>query len=171
MKKIEIARQTNFIIALLLIHFAFFGYLSNVYPKFDSTEPLLNQQLGLTILFLYQVMFSPSSFLSTIILFLIVYVMVIREHFYEYGIRNSIWLVLFIIIESWIWYWFIIGRFDIIAIGVYFTRIESYITILVLLGVNLLAALLGAITKESYRAYTRRAESIKNKEDTRRGVI
>ena len=157
-KKIEIARQTNFILALLLIHFVFFGYLSNFYLK----------SIGERVLFLYQVMLNPISFLSTVILFLIVYFMVLREHFFEYGIRNSIWLVPFIIIESWIWYWFIIERFDITIIGVYFIRIESYINILFLLGINLLAALLGAITKETYRAYVRRGEAFKIKQSKSR---
>ncbi|TFG13186.1 MAG: hypothetical protein EU535_05310 [Promethearchaeota archaeon] len=169
MKKIEIARQTNFILALMLIHFVFFGYIANVYPKTELA--LENQELGLTILFLYQVMLNPSSFLSTIILFLIIFVMVLREPFFEYGIRNSIWLVLFIMIESWIWYWFIIEQIDIIAIGVYFLRIETYLTILLLLGINLLAALLGAITKETYRARIKKAELIKIKKDTKKGII
>ena len=145
-KKIDIGRQTNFILAILLIHFVFFGYLCNIYLK----------SIGTRVLFLYQVMFSPVSYLSTIILVLIVFVMVFREHFYEYGIRNSIWLIPVIIIESWIWYWFIIARFDITVIGAYFLRIESYITILSLLGINLLAAFLAAFTKEWYRARKKR---------------
>jgi hypothetical protein len=149
-KKIDIGRQTNFIFALLLTHFVFFGYLSNIYLK----------SIGTRVLFLYQVLFSPVSFPSAIILALIVYIMVLREHFYEYGIRNSIWLILFIMIESWIWYWFIIARFDITVIGVYFLRIETYITILSLLGINLLSAFLAAFTKEMYRAHMKKtAES------------
>jgi len=145
-KKIDIGRQTNFILAILLIHFVFFGYLCNIYLK----------SIGTRVLFLYQVMFSPVSYLSAIILGLIVFIMVFREHFYEYGIRNSIWLIPVIIIESWIWYWFIIARFDITVIGAYFLRIESYITILSLLGINLLAAFLAAFTKEWYRARKKR---------------
>ena len=89
-KKIEIGRQSNFILAILLLHFIFFGYLSNVYKK----------AIGDGILFLYKVMFDPASYISVIILVVIVFIMVFRETFYEYGIRNSIWLVPFIIIES-----------------------------------------------------------------------
>ena len=100
--KIEFSRQGNFILALLLLHFVFFGYLSNVYEK----------TIGEGVLFLYQVIFNPISILSGIILFGIVFLMVLRENFYEYGIRNSIWLIPFIIVMSWIWYWFING-FDI----------------------------------------------------------
>ena len=147
--KIEFSRQGNFILALLLLHFVFFGYLSNVYEK----------TIGEGVLFLYQVIFNPISILSGIILFGIVFLMVLRENFYEYGIRNSIWLIPFIIVMSWIWYWFING-FDITMIGIYFLRYETYINILVLLGINLLSALLAAITKESYARYSRKIEEI-----------
>ncbi|MFX0076694.1 MAG: hypothetical protein ACFE96_14720, partial [Candidatus Hermodarchaeota archaeon] len=94
-----------------------------------------------------------------IILFGIVFLMVLRENFFEYGIRNSIWLVPAIIIMSWIWYWFING-FNIFMIGIYFLRWETYINILILLGINLLSALLAAVTKESYTRFSRRVKEI-----------
>ncbi len=148
-KKIDFGRQGNFILALLLTHFLFFGYLSNVYRK----------DIGEGVLFLYQVMFHPRSFLSVLILCVIVFIMVFREQFYEYGIKNSIWLVPFIVIESWIWYWFISESFDITIIGGYFLRIESYTTILVLLGINLFTAILAAITKERYKIYRKKIKT------------
>ena len=140
--KIEIGRQGNFIFALLLIHFVFFGYICNVCEK----------NTGDGILFLYKIFFSPMSILSGIILFAIVFIMVVRENFFEYGIRNSIWLIPFIIVMSWIWYWFIYG-FDLGMIGFYFIRFESYLTILTLLGINLLAALTASIAKEKYSRF------------------
>jgi len=137
--KIEFSRQGNFILASLLIHFIFFGYICYVYEK----------SIGENILFLYKVMFTPTAFFSAIILFFIVFIMVFRESFYEYGIRNSIWLVPLIIIESWIWYFFII-EFNLAIIPLYFTKFESYLTILSLLGINLLAAVTGAFAKQKY---------------------
>jgi hypothetical protein len=157
-KKIEFARQTNFILALLLIHFVFFGYLSNVYTK--SEFDIVNQAIGERILFLYQVMFNPNSFFAAIILFAIVFLMVFRERFFEYGIRNSIWLIPFIIVMSWVWYWFIIERFDISVIWGYFLRWESYVTIFVLLGINILAAILAAIAREKYDVFITRVKKI-----------
>lgn len=149
-KKIEFARQTNFILALLLIHFVFFGYLSNVYEK----------SIGEGVLFLYQVLFHPQSYFALIILVAIVFLMAFRESFFEYGIRNSIWLVPFIMIQSWIWYWFIIENFDISLIWGYFTRIESYITILTLLGVNISTAILASIARQKYNSYLTRVKKI-----------
>ena len=153
-KKIDIGRQGNFILSLLLIHFLFFGYLSNIYLN-DSSD----NSIGDGILFLYKVMFSPYSYLSAIFLFLIIFLMTFRENFYEYGMRNSIWTIPFIIFESWVWYWFING-FDLALIGVYFIRIESYLTILSLLALILCATFLGAITKEKYKAYKEKVLTI-----------
>ncbi|MCK4285575.1 MAG: hypothetical protein KAX18_05200 [Candidatus Lokiarchaeota archaeon] len=153
-KKIDIGRQGNFILGLLLIHFLFFGYLSNVYINNIPADTI-----GDGILFLYKVMFSPISFLSAIFLFLIIFFMTFRENFFEYGMRNSIWTIPFIIVESWIWYWFING-FNIALIGVYFIRIESYLTILTLVALVLSATFLGAITKEKYKAFKEKALTI-----------
>lgn len=147
--KIEFGRQGNFIVALLLLHFVFFGYICNIYEK----------AVGDKVLFLYKAFFDPIAILSGIILFGIVFLLVLRENFFEYGIRNSIWLIPFIIVMSWIWYWFING-FDISMIGIYFLRFETYINILVLLGIILLSALLAAITKESYARLSRKEKEI-----------
>ena len=135
--KIEFSRQGNFILAILLIHFVFFGYLSIIFEK----------QIGERILYLYKLFIDPISYFSIIILFAIVFIMVLREKFFEYGIRNSIWLTPIIIIQSFIWFWIMYG-FDITIIGEFFTRYEGYVTILSILGVNLFAAILAAIFKQ-----------------------
>ncbi|MHA1725945.1 MAG: hypothetical protein ACTSXH_14115 [Promethearchaeota archaeon] len=86
--------------------------------------------------------------------------MAFRETFYEYGIRNSIWLILFIIIESWIWYWIIFKNFDLFVIIFYFSNLESYITILSLLGINLLASILGSAVKYKYKEHIKKSTEI-----------
>ena len=147
--KIELGRQGNFIVALLLLHFVFFGYISNIYQK----------NIGDGVLFLYKVIFNPTSILSGLILFGIVFLLVMRENFFEYGIRNSLWLIPAIIIMSWIWYFFING-FNIFMIGIYFLRLETYLNILVLLGIILLSALVASVVKESYGRFSRRVKEI-----------
>ena len=150
--KIDISRQGNFILALLLIHFVFFGYLSNIFQK----------QIGEKILYLYQIFIDPEYYLSIIILFAIVFVMVLREKFFEYGIRNSIWLTPIIIIQSFIWFWMMFG-FDITIIGDFFTRYEGYVTIFSILGVNLFAAILAAIFKQ-YRNKWKKLDQLNGEE-------
>ena len=146
--KIDLSRQGNFIVAILLIHFVFFGYLSNIFQK----------EIGEKILYLYQIFIDPSSYLSIIILFAIVFVMVFRETFFEYGIRNSIWLTPIIIAQSFIWTWIMYG-FNLTIIGDFFTRYEGYVTILSILGLNLFAAISAAILKQ-YKDKIRKMRTI-----------
>lgn len=147
--KIDLSRQGNFIFAILMIHFVFFGYICNVYLK----------SIGGDIIFIHKILFNPASFLALIILIGIVFLMGFRENFYEYGIRNSIWLIPIIIGESWIWSWFING-FNIAIIGVFFINLDGYLTILSLLGINLLTAILAGFTKQKYQEYLKRAKKI-----------
>lgn len=149
-KKIDTGRQANFILALILIHFLFFGYISNRYEK----------TIGEDILYLYKIMFNPYSFISLIILITIVFIMVFRENFFEYGLRNNIWLTPFIIVESWIWYIFING-FDVLpAIGRFFISYEGYLTIFSLLSINFFTAVLAAITKEKYKKFIEKQKEL-----------
>ena len=135
--KIELGRQGNFILGLFLIYFVFFGYICNAYRK----------NIGQELIFLNQAFFNPSTFLSLIILFLIIFFVSLREKFFEYAIRNSIWYIPAIMIMSWFWYWFIFG-FDATVFYIYFIRIEGYLTLISLLCVNLLAAILASIINE-----------------------
>jgi hypothetical protein len=150
-KKFEFSRQGNFILALLLVHFVFFGYICNVYERTITEE----------VLFLHLVLFNPTSYFAFIILFAIVFILVFREQFFEYGLRNSMWLIPFIIFESWIWYWFIIMEFDITVIGMYFLRFETYITIFTLFGIILISAIIAAAAKEKYKSYIDRIKKLK----------
>lgn len=154
--KIDFGRQGNFVFAVLMIHFVFFGYISNVYEK----------SIGNRVLFLYQVLFNPASILSLIILILIIFFMSFREQFFEYGIKNSIWLLPVIIIESWIWYLFINGfQADLGALAgqmftLYFLSYESYLTILTILVINILSAVLGSFAKQKYKEYVARIKRV-----------
>ncbi|MFX1364352.1 MAG: hypothetical protein ACFFCE_00720 [Promethearchaeota archaeon] len=151
--KIELARQGNFIVAILMTHFIFFGFIANVYEK----------SIGEDILFLYKVLFSPQSFVSTFLLIAIIFFIVLREPFFEYGIRNSIMLTPIIVGMSWIWYWFIVG-FDITIIPLYFIKFEAYLTIISILGINLTSAILASILKEIYREQKKSKKQIIIKE-------
>jgi len=147
--KIDLGRQGNFLFAILLIYFIFFGYICNyVYPK--TADDLINESIGERIVFIYQVLFNPSSFLSLIILIAIVFLMVFREKFYEYGLRNSFWLSFIIIGISFIWYWFIVESFDLTIIYRFFIMYEGYLTILCLIGINMSTAVLASKARQKY---------------------
>ncbi|MHA2185928.1 MAG: hypothetical protein ACXAAI_13115 [Promethearchaeota archaeon] len=147
--KIEFNRQGNFIITILAIYFLFFGYISLVYEE----------NVGDRLLFLYQVFFVPESYLSLIILMGIVFIMVFREQFFEYGIRNSFYILIIIILISWLWYWFI-SDFSFLFLTWYFIRIETYITFACLFCAIFLSAILGATAKEKYKRYKEKIQKI-----------
>lgn len=150
-KKIEFGRQANFLLAIVLIHFVFFGYISNRYKK----------SIGENIFYLHTILFNPYSLVSFIILFLIVFLMVFRENFFEYGIRNSIWITPIIMGESWFWYIFTTSSLDVFAaIGRFFTSYQGYLTIFSLLTINVFTAILAAIAKEKYKEYLKKVTKI-----------
>ncbi|MFW9999487.1 MAG: hypothetical protein ACFE9Q_03155 [Candidatus Hodarchaeota archaeon] len=149
--KIDLGRQTNFVLAILLIYFVFFGYVCNLYPK--TADQLINESIGEKVVFIYQALFNPYSILSLVILILIIFFMAFREKFFEYGIRNSFWLTFIIIGLSFIWYWFIVERFDLTIIAQFFTRYEGYLTIASLLSINTFTAVLAAISRRQYDKY------------------
>jgi len=149
--EIDLSRQSNFLLALILIHFVFFGFICNIFLK----------NIGEELLFLYQILFNPTTVISLVILIAIVFFMVMREDFFEYGVRNSLWLTPFIIIMSWIWYWFL-NDLDVTFIGQYFIRIESYLTILSILAINFLTAVVASIIKEKYKKYIEKLKKIEN---------
>jgi len=87
--------------------------------------------------------------------------MVFREKFFEYGLRNSIWIIPFIIGMSWIWYFLITpGSNLLVIIGVFFIRIESYLTIFTLLGINLVTAIVASVAREEYQKYLDKVKKI-----------
>lgn len=158
--KIDFSRQSNFILALLLLYFVFFGYICNTYVVLNFRGQVSEvKDISVKLLFLYQILFSPESILSLLILFLIVFVMALREDFFEHAIRSSIWLMPAILIMAWIWHWIIYG-FNIFIIGTFFLSWEGYVTILSLLGINLLSSISASIIKQKYRQIIGKSEEL-----------
>ncbi|MBY9014131.1 MAG: hypothetical protein KGD68_00425 [Candidatus Lokiarchaeota archaeon] len=147
--KIELARQGTFIVTIILIHFVFFGYIANVYEK----------TIGINIIFLNKILFSPVSYLSTLILIAIVFFLVFREAFFEYGLRNSIMLVPIMIGMSWVWSW-IMNGFNLIIIPLFFISLDGYLTIISIFGINLATAILASILKQRYKEYKKKVKEI-----------
>jgi len=152
--KIELARQGNFIVAILLIHFIFFGYIANVIEIYQWDLSYIYEQSKSfeDIIFLNKILFSPASYLSTLILIAIVFILAFRETFFEYGLRNSIMLVPIIIGMSWLWSW-IINGFNLLIIPLFFITLDGYLTIISLLGINFATAILASILKQKYKEY------------------
>ncbi|MFX1456296.1 MAG: hypothetical protein ACFFDB_13060 [Promethearchaeota archaeon] len=141
--KIKLGRQGNFFLGLILIYFLFFGYITSEYLR-DIWGVI---HVGDRLIFLHQILFDSSTFFSFIILFGIMFFIALREPFFEYAVRNSIWYIPAILIMSWFWYWVLYG-FNPAVFYMYFIQIEGYLTILSLLCINLFAAILASIINE-----------------------
>jgi len=160
-KKIDLSRQGNFILAILLIHFLVFGSICVIFRSDIELEIIYLHQL-LSFEFRSLKLYTTYSvyipiFLPYIFLCLTVIILVLREHFFEYGIKNSIWIIPLIIIESWIWYWVIYG-FDLSIFVLYFARLEGYLTIILLFSTNIGLAIFTSIIKQEYIKRTKKIE-------------
>jgi len=157
--KIELARQGNFVVAILLIHFIFFGYIANVIEIYQRDLSYIYEESKsfVDIIFLNKILFSPASYLSTLILIAIVFFLAFRETFFEYGLRNSIMLVPIIIGMSWLWSW-IINGFNLMIIPLFFGTLDGYLTIISLFGINFATAILASILKQKYKEYKTKIE-------------
>ena len=76
-EKIEITKQGNFILSLLGMHFIFFGYICLVYNEFITEYGVISYE----IIFLNRIFFSKTTWLASIIVFLIIAFMAFRENF------------------------------------------------------------------------------------------
>ena len=76
-------------------------------------------------------------------------------------VSDYIWIIPFIIGISWMWYFLMSsGSNLLIIIGTYFIRIEAYLTILMLVLINLVIAIIGSVAKEKYLQYTEKKKEI-----------
>ena len=51
---------------------------------------------------------------------------------------------------SFIWYWFVVESFDLSIIGKFFSTYEGYLTILILIGINMSTAILASLARQKY---------------------
>jgi len=154
--KINLSRQGNFLLSILLIYFVFFGYICNIYNINEGYKTI-----GSDLIFLYRVLFGSFSYFSSIILIIIVFLMAYREDYFQYALRNAIWLTPIIIGISWLWYWIIYG-FNFFMIVNFFINLEGYITILSIFGINFGTALLASYLKIRYLDYIKKLDLIKS---------
>lgn len=139
--KIDVGRQTNFIIALLLLYFVFFGLICNT----------LGRDVGTDLIYVYKTFPAVYFGLPILVLFGICFFLAYSENLWIYGIKNALWLVPLTVVLSWTWYW-VIGGFSFTVLGWYFGSIHGYLNILVLGAINFGGALAGGYVKQRVEA-------------------
>ncbi|QEE17636.1 hypothetical protein DSAG12_03473 [Promethearchaeum syntrophicum] len=162
-EKREITKQGNFILSLLGIYFIFFGYICSVYNEFISEEGIVSYE----ILFLNRIFFSKSTWLATILVFLIIAFMAFRENFHEYALRYTHYLIIFTFILSFFWHWMAV-EFDLSLIPIFFGfikvegigRFEGYLSILIVIILYYFSAFVGCAVKKEYQKYLKKKHEI-----------
>ncbi len=140
---VNLGNQGPFILMIVVIYFVFFGLIANSY------ERNIDEQL----IWVYHTFFSVSLEINSnlviplygapiLILFLVCLFLTYNEDIYHYGIRKSIWLVPIINFISIVFHWMIYG-FSLRPLQLLFGHYQGYLTMVILLAINLSGAICG----------------------------
>ena len=153
--KIDWGRQGRVIFAYLLVFFVYYGIIVNIFMydegiNWFSFEDIPGNVKSL-IFWTYEfALLSPFNIgwyiIDLLFLFLICFWLTYKEDIAHYGIRASIWLVLFLVLEGFIFYFIMFG-FSLEPFALQFATLKSYINLLILLGINISGAVLGMVLK------------------------
>jgi hypothetical protein len=157
-------RQGGLFLAYLAIIFGFYGIIANIVMVNEAGDwiSFLDSDFDRTILIWHYSMiehirfnlFTLYTFLKLIIasspfllLFFICFFLTYKEDVSLYGIRASIWLIPVIIVEGFIFYWFMFGL-SIEPLILQFARIEGYLNLSILTITTILGSYSGMKLKQ-----------------------
>jgi hypothetical protein len=153
--KIDWGRQGKVILAYLIVFIGYYGIIVNI-TMLVKWSSLFNQDwfsytdMNRTILFWTYQFYLDCYYLPVLLLFLTCLWLTYREDIPHYGIKASLWLVPFIIIEGFLFYNIMYG-FSLEPFFLQFGSIEGYLNIIILLIVNLSGAVIGMKLKQFFR--------------------
>ena len=137
-KSRNLLQAANFIFALLLMYFIFFGFISLAWNKTPGNYLLFVYKnffanyTQFTYDHAWQNVFYYPSWVSLVIFLLIGFIQSYRENFLVYSIKNNFWLIPFMLIFSWIWYSMNYQLSIFYVISLYFSSIDGYLNFLIL---------------------------------------
>ncbi|NVM18731.1 MAG: hypothetical protein HWN80_13535 [Candidatus Lokiarchaeota archaeon] len=138
--------------AYIIILLGYYGLVVNI-VMVDEWISLTEQtwisftEMDRTVLFWTYEAYVDTFFLPLILLFIVCFILTYKEDIPHYGIRASIWLVPTIILEGFIFYFFMFG-FSLEPFILQFGHFEGYLNILFLIGLTLSGSLLGMKIKQ-----------------------
>ena len=91
--------------------------------------------------------YLQTFFLPVLFLFLICFLLTYKEDIPLYGIKASIWMVPVIVVEGFIFYWFMFGL-SIDPFLLQFTRVEGYLNVFLLFIVCFSGSFIGMKIKQ-----------------------
>ncbi|MFX1328010.1 MAG: hypothetical protein ACFE91_07690 [Promethearchaeota archaeon] len=145
--KIDWGRQGGVILAYIIILLGYYGIVANIVMVNDFGQYISFTEMDRTILFWTFETYMQTYFLPVLLIFLVCFFLTYKEDIPYYGIKASIWLVPFIIIEAFVFYWFMFG-FTMQPIIWQFGNWKGYLHILILYITTLSGALSGMKIKQ-----------------------
>ena len=163
--KIDWGRQGRVIFAYLIVFFVYYGIIVNLFMFDEGIEWFSFDQIDIirdinmpeavkSMLFWTYEYYLASFMLPLLLLFLVCFWLTYKEDIAHYGIRASLWLVIFIIIEGFLFYFIMFG-FSLEPLVLQFATLKGYINLLILFGVNVCGALSGMFLKKYVRKQMR----------------
>ena len=145
--KINWGRQGTVILGYIIIILGYYGIIANTMLLDENGNWISFLDMNRTILIWTYTTYTRSFFLGAILVVIVCFILTYKEDIPHYGIRASIWLVPTIILEGFIFYFFMFG-FSFEPLILQFAHIEGYLNILILIGLTLSGSLIGMKLKQ-----------------------
>ncbi|MFX1297287.1 MAG: hypothetical protein ACFFD2_20840 [Promethearchaeota archaeon] len=145
--KIDWGRQGPVILAYICVLLGYYGVVANIAMVNDRGNYISFNEMDRTILFWTFETYKQTFFIPILLIFLISLILTYKEDIPHYGIKASIWLVPAIIIEAFIFYWYMFG-FTNEPFILQFGHWKGYFHILILFATTLSGALSGMKIKQ-----------------------
>lgn len=150
--KIDFGRQGGTFLAYTLVLLGYYGLVVNIvmvneWISLTEQTWISFTEMDRTVLFWTHETYVDTFFLPLILLFVTCFLLTYKEDIPHYGIKASIWLVPFIILEAFIFYTFMFG-FSLEPFILQFGNWNGYLHIIILMATTLSGAISGMKLKQ-----------------------
>ena len=140
--RVDWGRQGGVILAYVIILLGYYGIVANSVMVNELGRWMSYLEMDRTILFWPFEAYIQSFFLPALLLFFTSFLLTYKEDIPHYGIKASLWLVPFIIVQAFVLYWIMFG-ISIEPLIWQFAHWKGYFHIFLLFIITLSGALCG----------------------------
>lgn len=145
--KVDWGRQGGLIVGYIVVLLGYYGIIANTIMFDQYGDWISYTEMNKSILIYTYQSYIQSFFFPALLLLLVSFLLTYKEDVPQYGIKASIWIVPFLIIEGFIFYYIMFG-FSMEPLILQFTTLEGYINILLLYGLLLTGSVTGMKLKQ-----------------------
>ena len=145
--KVDWGRQGGLIVGYIVVLLGYYGIIANTNMFGQYGEWISFTEMNKNILIYTYQSYIQSFFFPAILLLLVSFLLTYKEDVPQYGVKTSIWIVPFLIIEGFVFYYIMFG-FSMEPFILQFATLEGYINILILYGLLLSGSVSGMKLKQ-----------------------